>query len=53
MLFFSTSSARIINKAILVFIGLKMDGKKDVLGLWVYQTESSAFWMEVLNDIKS
>jgi transposase-like protein len=43
---------RIINKAILVVIGLKIDGKKDVLGLWVYQTESAAFWMEVLNDIK-
>jgi len=44
---------RIINKAILVVIGLKMDGKKDVLGLWVYQTESAAFWLEVLNDLKT
>jgi len=44
---------RIINKAILVVIGLKMDGKKEVLGLWVYQTESAAMWMEVLNDLKS
>jgi transposase-like protein len=44
---------RIINKAILVVIGLKTDGKKEVLGLWVYQTESAAFWLEVLNEIKS
>ena len=44
---------RIINKAILVVIGLKMDGKKEVLGLWVYQTEAAAFWLEVLNDLKS
>lgn len=44
---------RIINKAILVVIGLKMDGKKDVLGLWIYHTESAAFWMEVLNDLKT
>lgn len=44
---------RIINKAILVVIGLKMDGKKDVLGLWIYQTEAAAFWMEVLNDLKT
>lgn len=44
---------RIINKAILIVIGLKSDGKKEVLGLWVFQTESAAFWLEVLNDIKS
>lgn len=44
--------SRVVNKAILVVIGLKMDGKKDVLGLWVYETESSAFWLEVLNEIK-
>lgn len=44
--------SRIVNKAILVVIGLKMDGKKDVLGLWVYENESSAFWLEVLNELK-
>lgn len=44
---------RVINKAILVAIGLKMDGKKEVLGLWVFRTESAAFWLEVLNDIKT
>jgi transposase-like protein len=44
---------RIINKAILVVIGLKIDGKKEVLGLWVYQSESAAFWLEVLNDLKT
>lgn len=43
---------RVQSKAILLAIGLKLDGKKEVLGLWVYQTESAAFWMEVLNDIK-
>jgi transposase-like protein len=44
--------SRTVNKAILVVIGLKMDGKKDVLGLWVYENESSAFWLEVLNELK-
>lgn len=44
--------SRVVNKAILVVIGLKMDGKKDVLGLWVYENESSAFWLEVLNELK-
>ena len=45
--------SRIVNKAILVVIGLKMDGKKEVLGLWVYETESSAFWLEVLSELKA
>jgi transposase-like protein len=44
--------SRIVNKAVLVVIGLKMDGKKDVLGLWVYENESSAFWLEVLTELK-
>lgn len=44
--------SRTVNKAILVAIGLKMDGKKDVLGLWVYENESSAFWLEVLTELK-
>lgn len=43
---------RVVNKAILVVIGLKVDGKKDVLGLWVYENESSAFWLEVLTELK-
>ncbi|HNP99954.1 MAG TPA: IS256 family transposase [Bacteroidia bacterium] len=44
--------SRVQSKAILLAIGLKLDGKKEVLGLWIYETESAAFWMEVLNDMK-
>jgi putative transposase len=44
--------SRVLSKAILLAIGLRLDGRKEVLGLWVYQTESAAFWMEVLNDMK-
>lgn len=44
---------RIINKAILVVIGLRSDGYKETLGLWIYETESAAFWMEVLTDLKA
>lgn len=43
---------KIINKSIYVVIGLKTDGVKEVLGLWMSENESAAFWLSVLNEIK-
>ena len=34
-------------------VGLKRDGKKEVLGLWLGKTESASFWMGVLTDLKA
>ncbi|BAV94881.1 transposase [Ichthyobacterium seriolicida] len=36
-----------------IAIGLGRDGKKEVLGLWLGKNESSAFWMNVLTDLKA
>lgn len=41
------------NKCIYLVIGLKSDGLKEVLGLWVAETESASFWMSVLTDLKA
>jgi len=41
------------NKAIYVVIGLDLEGYKEILGFWVNGTESSRFWLGVLNDLKS
>lgn len=41
------------NHAIYIVIGLKTDGKKEVLGMWLNKEESASFWMTVLSDIKS
>jgi putative transposase len=41
------------NKAIYVALGLKMTGEKEVLGLWVEQTEGARFWLGVLNELKT
>ena len=30
-----------------------MDGTKDILGVWIGEHESSKFWLNVLNDLKS
>ncbi|NER25986.1 MAG: IS256 family transposase, partial [Symploca sp. SIO1C2] len=44
---------RIINKSVYIVIGLNESGHKDVLGLWIQDTESAAFWLNVLNDLKA
>lgn len=41
------------NKAAYMAIGVDMDGNKDVLGMWIGETESSKFWLSVLNELKN
>ena len=43
----------IINKASYMAIGIDLDGKKDVLGMWVGENESAKFWLNVLNELKN
>lgn len=40
------------NKAVYVALGLNPAGDKDVLGLWIEQTEGAKFWLKVMNDLK-
>lgn len=44
---------KVINKCVFIVIGLTSEGKKEVLGFWIERTESAAFWMSVLTDLKS
>jgi transposase-like protein len=46
-------NSKVINKTIYIAIGLRKDGHKEVLGLWLGKTESAAFWMSVLTDMKA
>ena len=46
-------NGRFINKCIYLVIGLKKDGIKEVLGMWIAETESASFWMSVLTDLKA
>jgi putative transposase len=41
------------NKAVYLAIGIGCDGQKDVLGLWIEQTEGAKFWLRVMNDLKT
>lgn len=46
-------NGKINNKSIYLVIGLNAEGKKEVLGMWINQTESASFWMSVLTDLKA
>jgi putative transposase len=41
------------NKAVYLALGFTMDGHKEVLGLWIEQTEGAKFWLRVMNEIKN
>ena len=47
------SEGQIIKKAVYIAIGINLDGKKDVLGMWVGENESAKFWATVLNGLKN
>ena len=40
------------NKAIYLALGVLPDGTRDILGLWIENTESAKFWVKVFNDLK-
>lgn len=44
---------KVINKTIYLAVGLNTEGRKEVLGLWLGKSESSAFWMSVLTDLQA
>lgn len=46
-------NSKVIDKTIYIAVGLKRDGRKEVLGLWLGKNESAAFWMGVLTDMKA
>jgi putative transposase len=41
------------NKAVYLALGVRPDGSRDILGLWIENTEGAKFWMKVFNDLKT
>jgi putative transposase len=41
------------NKAIYLAIGVTIEGYKEVLGLWIAQTEGAKFWLQVVTELKN
>ena len=44
---------RVENRAVYVAIGVDLDGRKDVLGLWTSSNEGAKFWLGVLTELKN
>ena len=49
----SRQDGKNINKALYVALAINWEGRKEVLGLWLANTEGAKFWMSVLTDIKN
>jgi transposase-like protein len=41
------------NKAVYLALGVLPDGSRDVLGIWIEQTEGAKFWLKVFNELKT
>jgi putative transposase len=41
------------NKAVHIALGVRADGGKEILGLWLEQTEGAKFWLRVMNELKN
>jgi hypothetical protein len=41
------------NKAIHIALGVRADGAKEILGLWLEQNEGAKFWLRVMNELKN
>lgn len=44
---------RVINKSMYVALGINMQGQKELLGLWLAETEGAKFWLSVLTELKN
>lgn len=46
-------SGKVVNKTIYLAVGLNRQGHKELLGMWLAETESASFWVGVLTDMKA
>lgn len=46
-------NGKVVNKTIYLAVGLNPEGFKDVLGMWLGESESASFWISVLTDLRS
>jgi transposase-like protein len=49
----SREDGKSVNKSVYVALGVNFEGQKEVLGLWIAQSEGAKFWMGVLTELKN
>ena len=47
------SEGQVVKKAVYIAIGVNLDGRKDVLGMWVGENESAKYWATILNGLRN
>lgn len=47
------TDGRVVKKAVYVALGVSMEGQKEVLGLWIAETEVAKFWLSVITELKN
>ena len=47
------SEGQVMKKAVYIAIGIDLDGRKDVLGMWVGENESAKYWATILNGLRN
>ncbi len=46
-------NGRVINKAVYLVIGVNLQGLKEVLGIWIAETEGAKFWLSIITELKN
>lgn len=47
------SDKAVLNKCVYTVLGVNLEGRQEVLGLWIEETEGARFWLKVFNDLKA
>lgn len=53
ILFKVKKDSKIINKCVYSVLGITLEGKKEILGIWITENESASFWTTVCNEMKN
>ena len=47
------SEGRIVKRAVYIALGINLEGKKDVIGMYVGENEGAKFWLSIINGLKN
>jgi putative transposase len=45
--------SRVVNKCLYSVLGINLEGRKEILGIWLSENESASFWVTVCNELKN
>ncbi len=45
--------AKVVNKCLYTVLGITMEGRKEILGMWISENESASFWASICNELKN